>query len=98
MSVRADPLLRPPTGRTLHDMPAERPPAQADIHLHLSPNEAELLRSAAKVEGVTVEEFVAQAVRAQAIDTMADRRAIYLDDDDWDALQARLHEPPVRNE
>lgn len=99
MTIDTDRGRRPSARHTLMTMPtADQEPPPARFLLELSPDDEQLIRSAARAADVPFDEFVREAIRAAAIDTLADRREIVVDPDEWDALSARLQQPGRRNE
>jgi uncharacterized protein (DUF1778 family) len=76
-------------------MPVQ-PNRQERLHLRLSAVDDALIRAAAQAEQVSITEFVLQAARRSATETLADRLHVVLDAETWDALDARVAEPGRR--
>lgn len=60
------------------------------LHLRLSPTDDGLIRAAAEAAHLSITEFVVQAARASAAETLADRDHVVLDAATWDALERRV--------
>lgn len=60
------------------------------LHIRLSPTDDGLIRSAAAAKRQSITEFVVQAARLSAVETLADRDSAVLDPATWDALDARV--------
>lgn len=67
------------------------------LHLRLSPTDDGLIRAAAEAAQVSITEFVVQAARASAAETLADRDHVILDAKAWDALDRRVSSPGRRD-
>ncbi|MGB3410820.1 MAG: DUF1778 domain-containing protein [Microthrixaceae bacterium] len=67
------------------------------LHLRLSSTDDGLIRAAAEAAHLSITEFVVQAARASAADTLADREHIVLDAATWDALERRVSKKGRRN-
>lgn len=67
------------------------------LHLRLSPTDDRLIRAAAEASHLTITEFVVQAARASAAETLADRDHVVLDAKTWDALERRVSRKGRRN-
>lgn len=67
------------------------------LHLRLSPTDDGLIRAAAEASHLSITEFVVQAARASAAETLADRDHVVLDAETWDALERRVSRKGRRN-
>lgn len=67
------------------------------LHLRLSPTDDGLIRAAAEAAHLSITEFVVQAARASAADTLADRDHVVLDAKAWDALERQVSRKGRRN-
>ncbi len=67
------------------------------LHLRLSPTDDGLIRAAAEAAHVSVTEFVVQAARASAAQTLADRDHVVIDAKAWDALERQVARGGRRN-
>lgn len=67
------------------------------LHLRLSPTDDGLIRAAAEASHLSITEFVVQAARASAAETLADRDHVVLDAKTWDALERRVSRKGRRN-
>jgi uncharacterized protein (DUF1778 family) len=67
------------------------------LHLRLSPTDDGLIRAAAAATHLSITEFVVQAARASAAETLADRVHVVLDAKAWDALDRRVARKGRRN-
>jgi uncharacterized protein (DUF1778 family) len=67
------------------------------LHLRLSPTDDGLIRAAAEAAHLSITEFVVQAARASAAETLADRDHVVLDATTWDALERRVSRKGRRN-
>jgi uncharacterized protein (DUF1778 family) len=67
------------------------------LHLRLSPTDDGLIRAAAEAAHLSITEFVVQAARASAAETLADRTHVLLDAKTWDALDRRVSRKGRRN-
>jgi uncharacterized protein (DUF1778 family) len=67
------------------------------LHLRLSPTDDGLIRAAAEAAHLSITEFVVQAARASAAETLADRDHVVLDAKTWDALERRVSRKGRRN-
>ncbi len=67
------------------------------LHLRLSPSDDGLIRAAAEASQVSITEFVVQAARSSAAETLADRDHVVLDAEAWDALEKEVSRKGRRN-
>lgn len=67
------------------------------LHLRLSPTDDGLIRAAAEAAHLSITEFVVQAARLSAAQTLADRDHVVLDARAWDALERRVARTGRRN-
>ena len=67
------------------------------LHLRLSPTDDGLIRAAAEAAHLSITEFVVQAARLSAAQTLADRDHAVLDAPTWDALERRVARKGRRN-
>lgn len=67
------------------------------LHLRLSPTDDGLIRAAAEAAHLSITEFVVQAARLSAAQTLADRDHVVLDAPTWDALERRVARKGRRN-
>jgi uncharacterized protein (DUF1778 family) len=72
-------------------------PHEATLHLRLSPTDGRLIRAAAQAAQLSITEFVVQAARASAAESLADRDHVVLDAKTWDALERRVSRKGRRN-
>lgn len=71
-------------------MPATK---AARLNLRLNPADDELIRQAARAQGLTVSEFLTRSALDHAQEVLADQREFVLDDETWDAFVAVLDRP-----
>jgi uncharacterized protein (DUF1778 family) len=64
------------------------------VHLRMTPTAKRMLQRAAATTNKTVPEFLLDAGLEAALDTLADRRVLQLDDKRWNAFMAALAAPP----
>ncbi|ABD10550.1 hypothetical protein ThrDRAFT_02273 [Frankia casuarinae] len=64
------------------------------LAVRLPEDEAEIIRSAAEGEGLSLEDFAAEAMKRYAREVLADRRLFRVPDADWSKLEALLDAPP----
>jgi len=67
------------------------------LHLRLSPTDDRLIRAAAEASHLSITEFVVQAARSSAAETLSDRDHVVLDAKTWDALERRVSRKGRRN-
>jgi uncharacterized protein (DUF1778 family) len=65
------------------------------LAVQLPSEDAEAIRSAAEGEGMSLEDFAAEAMRRYAREVLADRRLFRVPDTDWSAFEALLDAPPA---
>jgi len=63
------------------------------VAVELPPDEAETIREAAEGEGLSLEDFAAEAMKRYAREVLADRRLFRVADTDWSAFEALLDAP-----
>ncbi|MDE2580019.1 MAG: DUF1778 domain-containing protein [Rhodospirillales bacterium] len=67
------------------------------IDLRMTPAAKRTLMQAATTANKTLTEFLLDSGLHAAFETLADRRAFVLDDQDWQAFVAELDRPPADN-
>ena len=67
------------------------------VDLRMTPTAKRTLQRAAAVANKTVSEFLLDSSLSAAFDTLADRRALLLDEAQWDAFMRALETPPKNN-
>ncbi len=83
--------------RTLEVMATKVETRAERLQLRLSATDDGLIRAAAEALHVSISEFVLQAARMSAANTLADRTHVVLDAKTWDALERRVSRKGVRN-
>ena len=70
-------------------------PARKDerFNLRATPEQHALIRQAADRVGRTYTDFILESAMERAVDVLADRRVVILDDDRWNAFVAALDAP-----
>ena len=70
-------------------------PARKDerFNLRATPEQHALIRQAADQVGRSYTDFILESATERAVDVLADRRVVILDDDRWDAFVAALDAP-----
>ncbi len=77
----------------------QEPPAKRQtLNLRIKQEERDLIDRAAQVSGKNRTEFILDATRRAAEETLLDRVLYQVDSDAFAAFQARLDEPPRPNE
>ncbi|MCK9894996.1 DUF1778 domain-containing protein [Frankia sp. AgB32] len=76
-------------------MSAARDAGDDILAVTLPADSAETIRSAAEGEGLSLEDFAAEAMKRYAREVLADRRLFRVPDTDWSALEALLEAPPA---
>ncbi|MEX5634526.1 DUF1778 domain-containing protein [Parafrankia sp. FMc2] len=71
--------------------------ADENITVSLPEEDAEIIRSAAEAEGLSLSMFAAESMRRYARDVLADRRLFRVSDSAWAELEAMLQTPPADN-
>jgi uncharacterized protein (DUF1778 family) len=74
------------------------PRRDATINLRLPIKVRHLIDTAAAVLGKTRTEFVIESAKQHAIDVLLDQRLFELEDDQWEAFNRALDEPPLPND
>lgn len=69
---------------------------EARLAMRLAPDQDALIRHAAAITGQSLTEFVKTATVTRAVDTLADRRVLRLDDAAWTRFAAILDRPARR--
>lgn len=67
------------------------------IDLRVSPAQKAMIASAAMASQKGVSEFIIDSVVRQAEETLLDQRLFILSDEDFEALENELVQPPVEN-
>lgn len=67
------------------------------VDLRMTPAVKRTLQNAAAIRNKTLTEFLLDSGLNAAVDTLADRRVMLLDDGQWAAFQAELARPPKDN-
>ena len=78
---------------TIHEQPAKR----QTLNLRIKAEERDLIDRAAVAKGMNRTEFVLDATRRAAEETLLDRALLRVGGDAFAAFQARLDEPPRPN-
>ena len=80
------------------DQPTGERDRRSRVNLRISADDRDLITRAAEALGKNRSEFVLDAVRQAAQDTLLDRRRFGLDADRFDAFVTLLDAPPAPNE
>ena len=80
------------------DQPTGERDRRSRVNLRISADDRDLITRAAEALGKNRSEFVLDAVRQAAQDTLLDRRLFGLDADRFDAFVTLLDAPPAPNE
>ncbi|EFC85824.1 DUF1778 domain-containing protein [Parafrankia sp. EUN1f] len=67
------------------------------ITCDLPEDDAEIIRSAAEAEGLSLAMFAVESMRRHARDVLADRRLFRVAESAWAELEAMLQAPPADN-
>ncbi|OAA25349.1 hypothetical protein UG55_10229 [Frankia sp. EI5c] len=67
------------------------------ITCELPEDDAEIIRSAAEAEGLSLGVFAVESMRRHARDVLADRRLFRVSESAWAELEAMLQAPPADN-
>ena len=65
------------------------------LHVRLSVDQEELIRSAAEAEGKTLTDFALESMTTRASHVLAERRIFWLTPEAWEQLNAALDTPPA---
>jgi uncharacterized protein (DUF1778 family) len=76
----------------------EGPARRESLNIRIQPEDRQLIDQAALATGKTRTDFVLDAARRAATDTLLDRALILTDDKAHAAFLARLDEPPAPND
>lgn len=76
-------------------MPA---PVRETLNMRIKPEDRSLFDWAAKAQGKTRTDFILEAARRAAEETMLDRTLVQVSADAYEAFLARLDAPPKTNE
>ena len=73
-------------------------PARDTLNMRIKPEDRSLFDWAAKAQGKTRTDFILDAARRSAEETMLDRAIVRVDAETYEAFLARLDAPPAPNE
>ncbi|MEN9867158.1 MAG: hypothetical protein RL748_2748 [Pseudomonadota bacterium] len=68
------------------------------LNIRIKPEERRLIDRAAQLRGKNCTDFILDAARQAAEETLADQRLLYLTEAAWAQFLARLDAPPAPNE
>lgn len=74
--------------------PETAPEKKGSITLRIDARSRQLIDDAAALQGKTRTEFMIEVARREATDVLLDQRLFVLNDSDFDAFVAVLHDPP----